>query len=104
MLLRQRKRIFQFNGGDDLLATWKSGEIVLPGYTGFAIADAVCDGDWTIRFFADGVERYSKDIAGGEQFRLPSGGRSQRWHIQIEGSGRFRELRIAQSARELAAI
>jgi hypothetical protein len=42
--------------------------------------------------------------AGTTNFRLPSGFKEDRWQIQIAGTGRFRELRVAETARELAKL
>lgn len=101
----QGNGIYQFNGGDDLTATWQSREIVLPRPTNFGFAQAVSTGGWQVQFYADGVLRHSENVFTGVwNFRLPGGFMSDRWKIKISGYGRFRELRIANTARELAAV
>jgi|GEM_PF-1372604 len=96
--------LFQFAGGCDIKATWQSREAVFPEPLNFGFAQAVCNGAWTVSFIADGVPRYTKTIAGTQSFRLPAGFKSDRWYLKISGTGRFRELRIAQSARELSLV
>lgn len=97
--------LYQFNGGDDLTATWQSREAVLPRPINFAFAQAVTTGTWSVEFYADGVLRHTQAVnAGVSNFRLPSGFLSDRWKVKITGSGRFRELRVATTARELAVL
>lgn len=106
--------VYQFNGGADLLAEWQSRELVLDRPTNFGAAQAVVEGDWQIEFWAyelnqDNTQSYSLRhtetlTAGVTNFRLPDGFESDRYRIKISGSGRFRELRIAQTFRELAKL
>jgi hypothetical protein len=95
--------VYQFNGGSDQSASWQSREIVIPTPTNFGFAQAVVTGSWDIKFYADGVLKLTKSVTEGTtNFRLPSGFKSQRWKIAVTGSGRFRELRVANTAAELA--
>lgn len=97
--------LFQFNGGADQNANWQSREIVTPAPTNFGFAQAVVSGSWTIRFYADGVLKHTENVTDGQKnFRLPSGFLSDRWKIRVTGSGRFRELRVANTARELKGL
>lgn len=97
--------LYQFNGGLPQQAVWLSREEVLPMPLNFAFAQAVVEGDWTIKFYAGGVLRHTKAVSGGvTNFRLPAGFKSDRWKVNIAGQGRFRELRVAQSAVELAKV
>ncbi len=118
--------IYQFNGGTDLTAIWESKEMVVPGPVSYGIMQVVCEGSWNIRFTAalntppaagkqGTVTRgiwtvvtsatqvtYSATISGGNQtIRLPAGFESDRWKVRLVGSGRFRELKVAQTGREL---
>lgn len=109
-------RIFQFNGGDELAAAWSSREIVIPRPCNFGIAQALVDGAWTVEIWswsktsaiADQgawIKRHTETLTTGQRtFRLPSGYESDRYQIKITGRGRFRELRVAQTARELATL
>lgn len=113
-------KVFQFNGGNDLQTTWLSREIVIPRPCNFGIAQAMVEGSWTVEFWSWGrttapnisapnvgawVKRHTEIITTGQRtFRLPSGYESDRYQIKIIGQGRFRELRVAQSARELATL
>jgi hypothetical protein len=101
-------KIYQFNGGNDLQTTWASREIVIPRPCNFGIAQTLVEGSWTVEFWSWGgtwVKRHTETLTTGQRtFRLPSGYESDRYQIKITGQGRFRELRVAQSARELATI
>lgn len=62
-------------------------------------------GTVTVRFYADGVLRHSRqvkiDSPGWKTVRLPSNGRFVEWSFQIEGSTKVTELRVAPSVQEL---
>lgn len=107
--------LYQFNGGTEQNAVWQSKEMVLPRPVNFGIGQAIFTGNWTLEMWAylknplTGVWTYqlkhtqalSGDIAN---FRLPSGFEADRYRFKLTGQGRFRELRIAQSGRELATL
>lgn len=95
--------LYQFNGGAAQTVTWTSREIVMPRPVNFGAAQAVCEGNWTLEILADEVVKHTQAISTGvSNFRLPAGFEADRYKIRLTGSGRFRELRIAQSFRELA--
>lgn len=97
--------LYQFNGGTAQNAEWFSKEEVLTRPTNFGFAQAVVEGNWSIEFYAGGVLRHTKAVTTGvTDFRLPSGFKADRWKIRITGQGRFRELRIANTAAELARV
>ena len=108
------KTIYQFNGGTSAQAVWQSGEYVFPRPLNMGAAQTVADGEWTMELWAcikdgSGVTEYQlmhteKIKEGVHDFRLPSGYESDRYRIRLSGSGRFRELRMAQSFRELAGL
>lgn len=106
-------QLYQFNGGSDLQAIWMGPEMVFRVPGNFGMAQALVEGNWTIEFWAlqkvGGVDqiglKYSKAVTTGTtDFRLPSGFLSDRWQIKITGTGRFRELRVGDTARELKAM
>lgn len=97
--------LYQFNGGAGQTAVWQSREVVLPRPSNFGAGQALVTGAWTLEFYADGVLRLTQALAAGTtDFRLPGGFLAERWKIKASGSGRFRELRIATTGRELAAL
>ena len=97
--------IYQFNGGSDQTATWQSREVVLLKPVNFGVIQTVTTGSWTIYFYADGVLKHTQAVAEGKNvYRLPSGYKSDRWQYKITGTGRFRELRVAQAGSELASL
>jgi hypothetical protein len=97
--------MYQFNGGTGLSCVWQSREMVLQKPTNFGYAQSVATGTWSIQFYADNTLRHTETITSGvKNFRLPSGFKSDRWKIKVTGTGRFRELRVANTASELAVI
>jgi len=101
--------IYQFNGGTGETATWQSRESVMPRTVNFGMAQAVVDGNWTVEFWAytggSFQLKHTQAVASGvTNFRLPSGYESDRYKVKLIGSGKFRELRVAQTARELATL
>jgi hypothetical protein len=101
--------LYQFAGGSDKTAAWKSKEIVIPVPLNLGFAEVICNGAWTVKFYSnkkDGsmVLRRTKAVTGNAQFRLPDGFKSDRWQIQVEGTGRFREIRVAETARGLREL
>ncbi len=109
------QNIYEFNGGSNESAVWQSKEIVIPRPVNFSIAQTLVEGTWTIELWAylrnknTGLFDYSRVhwqtlTTGYATFRLPSGFESDRYRVKIMGTGRFRELRLAQSARELSEV
>ncbi len=107
--------VFQFNGGNDITATWQSREAVIAKPTNYGFAQALVTGSWIFELWAydknpqTGVFEYqlkhSQSLtAGRTDFRLRGGYTSDRYRIKITGIGHFRELRMANTARELATI
>jgi len=106
--------LFQFNGGTDQACVWQSREVVIPRPVNFGAAQIVAEGSWAVEFWAyvktpSGAWEYQLKhtqvaLSGTTNFRLPSGYESDRYRVKIMGTGRFRELRVAQTARELATI
>ena len=107
--------LYQFNGGTAQNAAWQSAERVLPRPLNFGVAQALVEGTWSVEFWAyvknptTGVFEYqlkhTEALAGGlKNFRLPGGFESDRYRIKIAGAGRFRELRVAQTFRELSTL
>jgi hypothetical protein len=101
--------LYEFGGGTDSTLTWQSKEIRLADPIAYSIAKALVNGTFTIEFWTcdsgTWALRHTESIvsAGGEKvFRLPSGFKSNCWKIKITGAGRFRELRMAFSGRQLA--
>lgn len=107
--------LYQFNGGTDLAAVWQSRESVLPRPLNFGIGQALVEGSWSVEFWAyvknknTGAFEYQLKhtqalTTGLVNFRLPGGYESDRYRYKISGTGRFREMRVAQTARELATV
>jgi hypothetical protein len=109
------KNLYEFNGGNDLTATWQSREMVLPRPVNFGIAQAMVEGNWSVEFWAYTKNQTTGTFAhqlfhtqaltdGLTTFRLPGGFESDRYRVKITGKGKFRELRVAQTARELGTV
>lgn len=59
----------------------------------------------TFRYYANKVLRYSRPIVkSGEQFRLPSGFRSDTVQFELEGQLMISNMQVATSARELRQV
>lgn len=57
------------------------------------------------RYYANGVLRYQRPIVkSGEQFRLPSGFKSDTVQFELEGQFMIHNLQVATSPRELRGI
>jgi hypothetical protein len=100
----------QFAGGADLPLHWASDKLVLPSPVMLAVAKAECEGNFTIRFYQDGVLGFTQAVStGATVFRLPSQpipghaglACSDRWEIDIAGTGTFKRLKAASSTQEL---
>lgn len=105
--------LYQFNGGLDQQAVWQSAELGMPRPSNFGAALVLAYGQWSVEFHA-----FTRDKAGAwafrpvhtqpitadgvTKFRLPAGFESDRYRVKLTGSGRFCELQVAQSFRELA--
>jgi hypothetical protein len=97
--------LLRIAGGPALSTTWTSRTFVLPRPGNYSVAQAVCSGEWFIDFYADGELRHSQTgLNGNVTFRLPGGFLSDRWQITITGTGKFQELRVAETATELKVM
>ena len=107
--------LHQFNGGTDIAATWQSAERVLPRPLNFGVAQALVEGNWSLELWAyvknpttgsfEYQLKHTEALAGGlKNFRLPGGYESDRYRLKLAGTGRFRELCVAQSFRELSSL
>jgi len=97
-----RKKLFF---GDSLPYIWRSKEFIMPSAISYGAVKVVHDGNLTIKFFADGVELFSKVLAATglreSFFRLPAK-RFTRFSYRIESSAVVQEVHIARNMRELA--
>jgi hypothetical protein len=121
--------LYQFNGGTDLEAVWQSREVVLTKPTNYGILQSVCTGTWalyvtaalseapdvskqgtftrgpwTVTITSTEVIASTSLVAGTKTLRMVDGFESDRWKLKLIGSGRFRELRLANTGRELASV
>lgn len=103
------RNLYQFGGGLPLSFSWKSKEFRLPRPNGYSIAQAISEGAFSIEFYAKDesesmVLRHTESIAPTEKkktFRLPSGFISDNWQIKISGTGKFKQIILANSGRQL---
>lgn len=104
--------LYQFAGGTELPARWASREIVTPHPINLGVAQIVCEGAWSARFYAvekvAGVDafalKHTQVLTGSETFRLPAGFLADRWKISLSGTGRMREIRVAETVDELKRL
>lgn len=101
--------VYQFNGGTDQNAVWQSREMVTEKPLNFGMGQALVQGSWTVSLYAYEAGAFSLKLTqvlttGQTNFRLPGGYKADRYKILITGSGRFRELKMAQTAVELVTV
>lgn len=105
--------LFQFGGGADLPLRWKSGDMVLAGPTALSMAEVECEGEFTFKFYQFGRLGYTRTVQSGKtQFRLPRGPidghaglpPSDRWQVEITGTGRLKWLKAASSGRSMGEV
>jgi len=105
--------LYQFGGGAPLPLRWKSGDIVLPAPAVLAAVQVECEGEFTIKFYQNGVLGYTENVTtGSTTFHTPSEPMdghaglepSDRWQFEISGTGRFKWLKGGPSIRGLKEI
>lgn len=55
-----------------------------------------------IRIFADGIERYDREISSQKVMRLPSGYKADKWQIEFTSAQNIFSFKMAGTAKELA--
>lgn len=103
------RSVLQFNTGMPLQSSWQSRILIQQGTANYGAFEAMCDGEWVLTIYADDengvmVQRFQTTLTGNMRDRLPAGYKSRRWQIAVQGVGTFRELRIADSMRDLGLI
>jgi hypothetical protein len=84
---------------------WKSKLQVMPSQTGFAwlaVESDFADGPVTVRWYGDGVLRYTATVANRTPVRLPVG----RWlehEVEVESASWLNKVTLASSGDELRA-
>lgn len=97
--------LLRFAAGGPLTASWTSRLMVLDRPRNYSVAQAVCNGSWTVQFYADNVLRHTQGgLSSNTTFRLPAGYLADRWQVVITGSGSFLELRVGEAAADLKAL
>lgn len=91
-------------GAGSLTTTWESGDIKFAAPVSFAAAIIDCQGSWTVRLRADGVEVLVEAATERKAFRLPDDApRALRWSVDLTGTGTVREFKMGASFTELKA-
>jgi hypothetical protein len=103
--------VYQFAGGEAATASWTSREWVSNRPLNYGVMQVLGSGQWSLSLWGDGVLRHRQDNLFGDReaghgtartFRLPDGYLAERWQVTVQGQGVLREVRIAQTASELA--
>ena len=63
---------------------------------------AVIRSNIRIRIFADGIERYDRQVTSQNMMRLPSGFKADKWQIELTSAQNIYSFKIAGTAKELA--
>ena len=55
-----------------------------------------------VRIFADGIERYSREVSSQTMMRLPSGFKADKWQVELTSAQNIYSFKMAGTAKELA--
>lgn len=103
------RELYQFGGATELPLVWQSKEFRLLKPTGYSVCQVIADGAFSIEFWTKDesdtrVLRHTETITPIEKkktFRLPGGFTSDSWQIKVSGTGRFKQVVLANSGRQL---
>jgi hypothetical protein len=85
-----------------MTATFTTKVHRLPSSTSFSCAKLVADSfGQTVRFYADGVLKFTKTVNNGKAFRLPIGFRGQDWQFSIDTTVPVQALLVADDFKEV---
>lgn len=73
-----------------------------PLFTG--IDDTEYEGSLILRLYADDELIYAIDVTDEELYRLPSGYKSKRWKVELQGNVNVKSVKIAETGKELATV
>ena len=97
--------VFKLFSSGKRTGIWKSKLQVMPSQTGFAwlaVESDFADGPVTVRWYGDGVLRYTATVANRTPVRLPVG----RWlehEVEVESASWLNKVTLASSGDELRA-
>jgi hypothetical protein len=100
----QAGNIVRFNAGTPLAYTWRSKVFRLPKPACMSCGQVIAAAyPVTMKVFADGALRSTREVASQDAFRLPSGYLARDYSIELTGSAEVTFAGIATSMGELAA-
>jgi len=93
----------KWDAGSALTYDWVSGVFSLPYGTNLSCARVdAASYPVTFKLYADGTLKHTEAVADKYPFRLPSGYRSQRYHIELTGTPEVRTVEMASHMSELS--
>jgi len=102
LYMAQGTNIVRYNAGTPLTYAWRSKMFRAPFAMNFSRAQLISTSyPTTLKVYADGVLRFTKSVANGGTFFLPSGLRAIDWQFEISGTGEVTQLVVATAADEL---
>lgn len=102
LYMAQGTNIIRFDAGSALTYTWRSKTFRAPFAMNFGKAQLVASAyPVTMKLYGDGVLRFTKSVADGNLFNLPSGYRALDYQIEVSGSADVTQVSIATSAEEM---
>lgn len=105
LYLAVNDRLVCWDEGDPLQYTWRSRKHILPSPANMAVGKVIASNyPVTIRLYADGVLRGTKNVTSRNEFALPSGYLAEEFEIQIEGTSRVERVVVAETSAELADV
>lgn len=104
LYLVQGNQLNQYRGGSALSYEWHSKDFILSTPTLFTAGYINTDGTTTLTVYADGNQWFTQAFTGPAYFRLPSGRKFLRWSYKLTGTGRVKELSLAERREELRRV
>lgn len=90
--------------GTSMTATFTTKQFRMQSPTTYSCARVVADVfGQTVRFYADGTLRFTKTVADGKPFRLPTGFVAQDWQFSIDTTTPVQALLVGNDMREITA-
>lgn len=103
--LAQGGNIVRYNAGSALSYTWRSKPFRLSQKTNFGVAAIEASAfPVTLKVYADGVLKQTKNVTSREPFKLKPGFKKTEWQFELTGSVEVKRLRVATSVDELKQL
>lgn len=105
LYLAQGGNIVRFDRGSPLLMNWRSKTFRMPYPMNFGYGQVLSEQyPVTLKVYADGQLKQTKQVPNTRPFRLISGFRGMDWSLEIEGSHKVTQVFVSTAIAELKSI